>query len=646
MRSVGSYSYSVAASGLSPVPYNLGWEEGYWYEEHDNPEDPDEVTGSHWVDGRYNAGFDWVTASFGSASIQFSLQNGTAQTISFTNPGSRTVNDVFSFNATASSGLPVSYSLLTGGGTINGSTFTATVAGSVTVRASRVAGVNSSTYYVAAPSVDQSFYVQGLSQTITGFATIPSHTYLDVPFQVSASATSSLPVTFSIDSGSATVSGTTVTLTGAGNTTVKATQAGNGTYAPAIATQTFVVAKANQVITFPTVPTHTHGDAPFNPGASSTSGLPITYIVQSGPATAAGSYVTLTGAGSVTLQATQPGNANFNAATVNPTQSFQVNSAIAVAQTSSGATAPAFSVVFSPGVPTIQARLQVTDLTTGAFIGEFLHASPTLWSGSNWAYSTPYVTNTATWTDPRGLMFNGAHNYRFSIVAYGQNGWQNYGPVVASGIVAGGPPGSIQVTPGSGDKANFTIAVENYEYGSGITQLTITDSLGGSWSYPTGTVTESYSTTWTDPRTPTPNSPVHFKFTMTGSVGGQPYSYVTEATYTETILYVQPLSPLNSSGATQPTFNVSVSAWPEGLTYVQIKSGGNTWYLTNSVGPSPVEISNSGATSFSRQFSDPRGSLGAGSYSYEATAFYTAYMDIGGPWVNGHYGDLYVSVHF
>jgi hypothetical protein len=47
----------------------------------------------------------------------------------------------------------------------------------------------------------------------------------------------------------------------------------------------------------------------------STSGLPVSYTVTSGPATVAGSTLTLTGTGTVTVTATQPGNADYAAAT-------------------------------------------------------------------------------------------------------------------------------------------------------------------------------------------------------------------------------------------------------------------------------------------------------------------------------------------
>ncbi|MEO5958296.1 MAG: immunoglobulin domain-containing protein [Opitutaceae bacterium] len=69
-----------------------------------------------------------------------------------------------------------------------------------------------------------------------------------------------------------------------------------------------------QTITFSAVPHHTFGDAPFTLNLAASSALPVSLDVVSGPATVAGSTVTLTAPGTVTLRATQAGNANFAAA--------------------------------------------------------------------------------------------------------------------------------------------------------------------------------------------------------------------------------------------------------------------------------------------------------------------------------------------
>jgi MBG domain (YGX type) len=69
-----------------------------------------------------------------------------------------------------------------------------------------------------------------------------------------------------------------------------------------------------QTISFPTIPTQTYGNPAFTLSATATSGLPVHFAVLSGPATLSGSTLTITGAGSVTVQATQPGNGTIAAA--------------------------------------------------------------------------------------------------------------------------------------------------------------------------------------------------------------------------------------------------------------------------------------------------------------------------------------------
>jgi hypothetical protein len=59
---------------------------------------------------------------------------------------------------------------------------------------------------------------------------------------------------------------------------------------------------------------------PFYLTASASSGLPVTYTVESGPGNVGpgifgGTALTATGAGTITVQISQPGNNNFNAAT-------------------------------------------------------------------------------------------------------------------------------------------------------------------------------------------------------------------------------------------------------------------------------------------------------------------------------------------
>ena len=70
------------------------------------------------------------------------------------------------------------------------------------------------------------------SQTIA-FTPPTSVTYGAAPITLTATATSGLPVTFQVDSGPGTLSGNTLTFTGAGMVVVEADQAGNASFLPA-----------------------------------------------------------------------------------------------------------------------------------------------------------------------------------------------------------------------------------------------------------------------------------------------------------------------------------------------------------------------------------------------------------------------------
>ena len=237
-----------------------------------------------------------------------------SQMITFGSLASKIYGDMpFSVSATASSGLTPVYTIVSGPATISGNTVTITGTGTVVIRASQ----DGSSLFAAATPVDQTFTVAKFGQTIT-FTQPADHIYKDIPFALSATADSDLPVTFSVVSGPATlgIDGKTLSLTGtAGTVTVRASQAGNDNYLAVSADRSFTVFKPTkpQTIKF-TVPTaKLMGVAPFDLVATATSGMPVTFAVVSGPATLGVNEKTLTvtGAGTVVLQATQIGDAVY-----------------------------------------------------------------------------------------------------------------------------------------------------------------------------------------------------------------------------------------------------------------------------------------------------------------------------------------------
>lgn len=149
------------------------------------------------------------------------------QSITF-NSSPVTTGTPLTLTATATSGLPVTFSLVSGNASLLGSLLTVANAGAVVVRATQSGNAN----YNAAPPIDVTFTSAKLSQTIS-FGPLASRSANDGAFTLTASASSGLPVTFTVTSGPAVISGSTVTPTGPGTVTITAAQAGNAVYLPA-----------------------------------------------------------------------------------------------------------------------------------------------------------------------------------------------------------------------------------------------------------------------------------------------------------------------------------------------------------------------------------------------------------------------------
>jgi streptogramin lyase len=288
----------------------------------------------------------------------FTIAAGTP-TISFTVPNHTYGDAAFTVSATSNSTGASTYTVLSGSATISGSTVTLTGAGTVVLQASQAADAN----YVAATQ-NATFAVAAGTPTIS--FTIPNHTYGDAAFTVSATSTATGAFTYTVVSGPATVSGSTVTLTGAGTVVLQTSEAADTNYTASTQNVTFTVAATTPTISF-TVPNHTYGDAAFTVSATSNSTGAFTYTVVSGPATISGSTVTLTGVGTVVLEASEASDNNYTAATKNatftvaattPTISFTVpnhtygDAAFTVSATSNSTGAFTYTVVSGPATIT------------------------------------------------------------------------------------------------------------------------------------------------------------------------------------------------------------------------------------------------------------------------------------------------------
>ena len=210
--------------------------------------------------------------------------------------------------AMASSGLPVVINVVSGPATVSGGELTATGVGEVVLQAVQTGNEQ----FVAAMTEHRMTIGKG-AQTLT-WPTLLGRAFGDPAFSVAVGASSGLAVSVSLISGKASLQGTTLSMTGAGNVVLSATQGGSALYEPVTETRTLEISKGAQSIVFLPLPDRPYGPDPIPLVATSSSKLPVAFERVSGPADISVGKVTLTGVGVVTLRAVQPGNDDFLAA--------------------------------------------------------------------------------------------------------------------------------------------------------------------------------------------------------------------------------------------------------------------------------------------------------------------------------------------
>ncbi len=211
-------------------------------------------------------------------------------------PG-KSVSVTVSLKAAAAGSIPVS-SIVQGSGTFGGGP----------------------TWALKSGTKDPTITVSLSPQTIT-FAALPTTGLVNAPaLTASAIASSGLPVTFSADSnstpGACSVTGATISLTGAGTCVIDANQPGNGVYAAAPQVQQDINVSLNpQTITFTAFPEPAYVGATLPAIATTTApDLTVEFSVDSGPCAVSGNNISLTGAGTCVIDANQPGNGVYAAA--------------------------------------------------------------------------------------------------------------------------------------------------------------------------------------------------------------------------------------------------------------------------------------------------------------------------------------------
>jgi hypothetical protein len=209
----------------------------------------------------------------------------------------------------------------------------------------------------------------------------------------------------------------TVLSAGSQTLSVSFTPADTINYTTAIATTSIAVSVATPVLSFAPIAGQTYGATPFVVSANSVSSGAVTYAVASGPATIAGNVVTLTGVGTVVLNASQTANGNYTAGMA--TTSFVVVAPFTLASGSGAGTSGGSATVAAGGAASFSFTLTpgsgatllhgVTFSATGLPQGATANFSPaTISAGSGATSITLTVQTSATQAARNKFPFSGS----------------------------------------------------------------------------------------------------------------------------------------------------------------------------------------------------------------------------------------------
>jgi len=259
----------------------------------------------------------------GTTTVNFQVNQITTVLSDFSVPA-KTYEDA-SFNLVApttnSPGLITYTSSNTEVATVTNNTVTIVGAGSSIITANQA----STTNYLAG-TTNATLDVSKATTVLSNFA-VGTKTYGDASFNIIAPTTNSNgEITYtSSNTAVATVSGNTITIVGAGSSTITVNQATNTNYLEGTVDTTLTINKATTVLTNFLVPIKVIRNAPFSitPPTSNSDGS-LTYTSSNEEvATISGTTITIVGIGFSTITVNQDATDNYLAATT--TAVFQVN---------------------------------------------------------------------------------------------------------------------------------------------------------------------------------------------------------------------------------------------------------------------------------------------------------------------------------
>lgn len=283
-----------------------------------------------------------------------------SQTITFSAIPDQVTSNLYPLSASASSGLAVSFAVGSGPVSIAGGTnlsFTGT--GTVSVVASQAGNAN---WNAALPKTN-SFHVTKATQSTLVFTPGTPQTFGTTNTLSTTGGSGTGVVSYAVLSGAGQIVGSNrlEMLAGTGSVTVVATKAADDLYVVRSATGVVVAAKAAQTITFPGIPGQLVTNF-YRLSATASSALGVSFVVGSGPgALSGGTNLSFTGAGTVSVVASQAGNANWAAAA-------PVTNTVAVSRISQS------GLVFAPTSPQAYGTTNLLSTTGGSGTGAVSYA--------------------------------------------------------------------------------------------------------------------------------------------------------------------------------------------------------------------------------------------------------------------------------
>ncbi|MDR3661727.1 MAG: hypothetical protein P4L86_15310, partial [Mycobacterium sp.] len=229
----------------------------------------------------------------------------------------------------------------------------------------------------------------------------------------------------------------------------------------------------SQTINFPNPGPVTYGVAPIMLTATATSGLTVTYTVSSGPGSVSGSTLTVTGAGTIVVQADQAGNANWLPAP-------SVQDSIVVNQAPVTATAGSGSSVYDGSTHSPSACV-----VSGAYTGNLACSNCPSSVGPNVGTTTitPNVTGTGL-SNYNITSVNGSYTIRqAAVTATAGSGSSVYDGATHSPsacVVSGAYTGNLTCSnnPSSAGPNVGTTTITPNVTGTGLSNFTITSVNG------------------------------------------------------------------------------------------------------------------------------------------------------------------------